>query len=224
MQALTLINLCAREYNDIAFARITKAAWLDWLNDAQRNVVLVRPDANTVIEVLTLVAGPRQTLPAGALRLLGVTRNMGADGVTPGKALRLAVREMQDAVDLDWYSAANKAPVREVLYDSKKSPLTYWVIPGALNGWRLEALLSRTPTDVTDADTGAITLSDVYSGPMQMWMLHRAYSLATAAATHAQHAANYYTWFFALLGVKLKGELFEAPASAGQFPQAPPNG
>ena len=68
MQALTLINLAAREYQDIAFERIAKASWLAWLNDAQRNVVLVRPDANAV----TAAAGygsPRLSSPANTTRV-----------------------------------------------------------------------------------------------------------------------------------------------------------
>lgn len=221
--ALTLINLCAGEVNDAAFARTTKAAWLGWLNDAQRSVVLVRPDANSSTENLTLVAGVKQALPAGGLRLLSVTRNMGADGATPGKALRMVEREAQDAVNLDWYSAANASPVREIIYDDKKNPLVFWTRPGAIANWKIEATLSKAPTDVTDADAGLITLSDVYAGAMQMWMLFRAYSRATQATSHLQRSQNYYSWFFSMLGVKLRGEAFDAPATPGALPNTMPN-
>lgn len=218
MQAITLINLCAREYNDTAFERITKANWLAWLNDAQRNVVLVRPDANAVTQNITLVAGTKQSTPAGVQRLLGVTRNMGANGTTVGKALRFTQHEAQNDVNLDWYSATPASPVREIVYDDKKDPNSFWTRPPAIAGWQIEAITSKAPTDVTDADNGAITLQDIYSGPIQEWMLHRAYCLATQSANQFQRAQFYFSSFFNLLGVKLRGDMFAAANAAAALP------
>lgn len=225
MKALTLIALCARESQDIAYERVLKAPsgnaanWLDWLNDAQRALVLVRPDANAVTQNLTLVLGTRQTLPTGSFRMLSATRNMGANGTTVGKALRIAEHEDQDAVNVNWHSETAANPVREIIYDDKKDPLTFWVRPPATAGWQIEAIISKAPTDVTDADTGDITVSEVYSSALFSWMMHRRYAMATQALGDFQKSTAHFQNFFALLGVKLRGDMFTGPFTRGMMPQ-----
>jgi hypothetical protein len=219
MQAIRLINLCAREYQDTAFVRIAKspsgntANWLDLLNDAQRAVVLARPDANPVTSAVLLVAGTRQTLPSGKMRLLDVSRNMGSNGTTPGDTIRLAERDVQDMVNRSWHNAQPQTRVREVFYNDKKDPLVYWVYPPIAVGATvyIEVTTSDPPTDVTDADNGAITLSDTYASPLQAWMLYRAFSMQSQAVGLAQRAQGYFASFFNLLGVKLRNDMIYSP-------------
>lgn len=225
MKALVLIQNCAREYSDAAYGRIAKASasgvnWLDLLNDAQRTVVLVRPDAGGSTENITLAAGSRQALPAGALRLLGVTRNMGADGATPGKTIRFVERQSKDDVNPDWHTATASAVIKEVVYDDKKNPLVFYVSPPATGSPRIEVELAKTPTDIVtaDVDTADIGLADVYAGPMQAWMLHRAYAIATQSANQYQRAVFYYQSFFNQLGVKIRADMFFAPSAPNMLP------
>jgi hypothetical protein len=232
MQAINLINLCAREINDIGFVRIAKDAasvinpnqanWLDWVNDAQRAVCLMRPDANSVVGNITLVLGPRQALPAGSVRLLGVTRNMGADGLTIGKALIFTKEfDLHGIVNPDWMSTAAASPVREVIYDEKRDPLNFWVFPPAIANWKIEANMAKSPTDVADTGqtgTGALQISDVYAGPMQSWMLFRAYALATQALNQFQRAQFYFKSFFNQLGVKIHADMFFSERAPEGYP------
>ncbi|SMF94611.1 hypothetical protein SAMN02949497_1932 [Methylomagnum ishizawai] len=62
-------------------ARFTEAEWLAWLNDAQREIVNLRPEANTVVAVGRLDPGVRQVLPDDAVRLVDVPRNLRAVAV-----------------------------------------------------------------------------------------------------------------------------------------------
>jgi len=224
VNALEVIALCAREYNDVAYARIFKSAadgspnWLDWLNDAQRAVVLVRPDANSSTEAIALVAGTKQSIPASALRLLGVTRNMGAGGATPGKTVRLIDRNTLDDLNRDWHNSTPAAEVEEVIYDEKKAPRTFYVSPPLSGVAYIEVEVSKLPTDVTDPDVGVISLPDTYAGPLQAWMLHRAYGMQTQAQNMFQRSQFYFSSFFNQLGVKLRGEMFFGAATPGQFP------
>jgi hypothetical protein len=223
VKAIVLINLCAREYNDVGFVRIKKSDavqpnWLDLLNDAQRAVALVRPDSNSVTSSVLLVAGTRQPLPSGSQRLLKVNRNMGVDGTTAGRVIRLVDHATQDDVDLDWHLATAGVRVKDIVYDDKKDPLTFFVRPQMTPPWYVELILSKLPVDVTDPDNGLITLPDVYSGPMQAWMLHRAYAMQTQAAGLLQRSQFYFSSFFQQLGVKLRGDLFVAQGAAPQLP------
>jgi hypothetical protein len=222
MQAITLINLCAREYQDVLFERITKAKWLDYLNDAQRAIVLVRPDANSVTAAVQLAAGTRQTLPAAALRLLDASRNMGSQGTTAGDTIRFAEREVHDIVSRSWHKSAPTPVVREIFYNDKNDPRAYWVYPPVPSGTAvfIEITTSNVPTEVTDADNGAITLSDVYAAPMQHWMLYRVYLLATQALNQFQRAQFYFSSFFNLLGVKARNDMFFSPNEPAVLPGA----
>lgn len=226
MQAIELINQCAREYQDIAFERIAKsgsaqANWLQFLNDGQRAVVIVRPDANAVTQAVQLVPGTRQSLPAGGLRLLDVTRNMGSAGTTAGSAIRLAERQSMDMADRSWHTAPPNVKVRELLYDEKKDPTSYWVSPPVplAQSVYIEIIFSKSPTDITDADAGAITISDVYAPALIEWMLYRAFSLQTQALNVQQRASFKYQTFFNLLGVKLRGDVFTGGTADNIYPQ-----
>lgn len=232
MKALTLIQLCAREYNDVAYERIARDAtsatrtnqpnWLDWLNDAQRTTVLVRPDAGSITESVKLVAGTKQTLPANAQLILDVTRNMGGDGLTPGRTIRLVDDEMKSDTNRDWHIAADAGVVRELIYNDKKDPLTFYVSPPAVDKY-IELVLCTVPPDIADANvtTADFGLTPLYAGPAQAWMLHRAYGMATNAPGNVDKSWRYFNSFFNQLGVKLRGELFAAAAAMGErVPQA----
>lgn len=229
MQAVALIQICARDVNDIGYERVAKDVassgtlnmpnWLDWLNDGQRAVCTVRPDANSQTQNLTLVAGARQTLPAGALRMLRPTRNMGADGATVGKTVRFTEGSVADNANRSWQLAAPASPVREVLYDEKSDPLTFWVNPPGVATWKLEAILAQPPTDVPNpVSTNLIQLTDAYAPALIEWMLYRNYALATQALQQWQRAVGHFNAFFNLLGVKLKADMFYDPRSGQGFP------
>lgn len=237
MKALTLVQLCAREINDVGYERVARNAatvvtpngsdWVTWLNDAQRTVVLVKPDANAVVETMQLAEGTKQALPAAGLKLLDVTRNMGSNGTTIGRAIRGPVaREELDEANPNWHlaTAAAAGGVREWLYDDKKNPLVFWVVPpiqptgtGAVH---VEIVLSKNPTDVVDADvaTADINLPDVYSTALQLWMLYRNYAMATQSMNHWQRAAHYFSGFFQSLGVKVRADLWLAGAAPAAMP------
>lgn len=226
MLALSIIQLCARDLQDIAYVRVARdpltggtnqANWLDWLNESQRAVVLMRPDAGSTVQSLQLAAGTRQALPAGSTMLLDVTRNMGVDGATPGLTIRFGERGVEDMVSRSWHTGATAVVVKDVLYDDKKNPLVFWVnppIPAAPAVW-IETILALTPASVTDPVAGAITIADQYASPMQEWMLFRAYGMNTQSQTMMARSASHFKAFFDLLGVRMKSQVaYAAPAPA----------
>lgn len=117
-----------------------------YLNYAQRAIAKYLPQAGTRTDAIQLSAGTKQDLTkvvftkikpgdgsvaadAYGIAFLGLTRNMGADGLTPGRAIRDPVdRYVQDTANPDWHSATPGAAVREVMFD-KASPLVFYVSP-----------------------------------------------------------------------------------------------
>jgi len=196
--------------NEATPNRWQDADLLGWLNDGQRHIVGKRPDASSAISNLTLVVGTKQSIGAGALRLLDVMRNMGAGGATPGAPITLVDRKELEAYVPDWHSRASAAAIEHYTYD-ERTPGTWYCYPPATAGIQVEALQSVSPTDIATTAT-AITLDDIYEPVLLDYMLYRAYlknSTAGDSARAMQHlaAAN------AALGDKSKADVGFSPSS-----------
>lgn len=66
---------------DTTNVRWPEAELLRYINDAQREIVNLRPESSADHSNVQLVTGTEQTIPDVALRLIKVVRNMSAAGV-----------------------------------------------------------------------------------------------------------------------------------------------
>lgn len=215
MLASILLNLVSQRLGDPApgYRWPQQQVLLPILNEAQRAVVLARPDANAITEVLTLVAGTKQAIPTGAFRLLDVTRNMGAGGATPGQAINFSDRRSQDLYNTSWHSDTAVSTVSEVFYDAERDPLIFYVSEplAASPVCTIEVASSKTPTDVTDIVSGTLALVDVYQPAMAEWMMYQAYLMPNDNPQYLQLAAGHLQVFYSLLGIKAKADAFVKP-------------
>jgi hypothetical protein len=140
----------AELYGDTAYDRISTATWIKYLNAAVRALILVRPDAGAVTESVQLVAGPKQTLPTAALRLLDITRNMGTDGATAGKIITPSDRKHIDYSNLLWPAGTAGTAVENYSYDNNV-PRIFYVTPPvhAVTAVYVEMSTSQLPTAMT---------------------------------------------------------------------------
>jgi hypothetical protein len=207
--ASVIINNARKALNDATGIRWTDAELLAWLNAGQRDLAILRPDASAVNTSFTLAAGTKQVLSASALRLLDVVRNLGADGYTPGSAIRIVDREVLDAQLPDWHTAAQSATTQHFTYDNR-DPRVFYVYPPAVTGYRIEIIQSVSPADVA-ALTSAITLDDIYAGPLTDYVLFRAYMKDAPYAGNAQLAAQYYQAFTGTLTGKTQVDIAASP-------------
>ena len=80
---------------------------IKWLNDAQSEIALLKPDATSENTTVTLVTGTKQTIPTDGNRLLRVIRNMSAaSSGTGGRAIRLVARDVLDTQTPTWHDPA----------------------------------------------------------------------------------------------------------------------
>lgn len=180
----------------------TKVRWSEeelanWLSDGQRAAAVINPSVGATNAAVALSAGTtRQTLPANGVMLFSVVRNMGANGATPGSAVRVASREAMDAYSADWHSEANAAGrIQHFLYDPR-DPKTYYVYPKApATPWHVELSYSAVPAAIPLVGTSpnktlvapnatTISIGDEYASALVDYLLYRAYS------KDAEHAAN----------------------------------
>lgn len=196
---------------------------LDWLNDGQREIVLYKPNAFIKNLAVRMAAGTKQSLPADGVQLIDVVRNMGTNGTTPGRAVRITMREVLDSQIPDWHSETPSSVVKHYVY-SLLDPKNFYVYPPqpAAGQGHLEIVYGASPTDTTLV--GTITLDDIYQNVLVDYILYRAYSKDTEYAADQNRAAAHQNAYIAALTGKAKVEVGANPNSmAPANPNVTPN-
>jgi len=185
---------------------------LGYLNDGQREVVLLRPEASVTNASKVLTANStKQSLPADAVMLIDVPRNMGAAGTTAGRVIRIVSREILDAQYPNWHVDANAGgDIRHFTYDPR-DPKTFYVYPKSpATSLFVELVYASSPVATDDAGA-VIGIDDIYANALVDYILYRAYSKDAEYAQNSQLAVAYYTAFANALGIKTNTDLQRNP-------------
>lgn len=211
MIASQVIDRAGLLLSDSAGDRWARQTLLDFINEAVRQVVLVRPDASARVETVQLAPGTRQALPQNGLRLLGVVRNMGQDGTTPGPAVRLAEKSALDAAEAAWHTQQGASEISEYLYDLRR-PAVYYVSPPVADSPAVyvEIAYAASP-DALTLEGEEIGLDDVYAGPVLDWVLYRAFHADTESAASRARAEHHFQAFYRALDRKTQSDIAVAP-------------
>ena len=178
---------------------------LKFFNDAQKEVVLHRPDATMVNTTYDCVTGSKQTLPSRALRLIDVVRNV------DGRAVTQVQRQILDETLPNWHEkpvGANK--IEHYVYDPA-DPKNFYVYPTASAGAHsLEVVYSSSPDETVisdfESDVTTISVDDVYSNCLLDYVLYRSYQKDSEFAGNSQRAMMHYSGFANALGVKTQAD------------------
>lgn len=210
-EILTRVN---KLLNDPGFTRWPKDELLNYLNDAQRAIVLRRPDSYTAdIDDFACVEGTKQALPADALKLIDVTRN------ESGKAIRGPYnRQVLDDNYDTWYAGKTATEVELYIYD-ERNPKTFYVYPGVVAGINLTLVYSKAPESITiennDADE-VIALDDIYVNAIIEWILYRAYAKDAEYAADPNKSQMHMNAFRSQLGEKNQADVAMMGQEKGQ--------
>ena len=186
-----------------------------WVNDAQREIALIKPDASATNETVTLVTGTKQSIPAVGNRLLQVVRNMSAASSGTGKrSVRLVGRTVLDGQSPDWHDptvsgdAAHTTIVKHYVYD-EANPRNYYVYPGVAGNAYLEIIYSANPVTVTLTDN--LSIPDVFANAIMNYVLYMAYMKDAEYAGNSQRASSHYGLFTASVTGKAQIDLVTTP-------------
>ena len=186
---------------DTTNVRFPNAELLKFFNDAQKEVVLHRPDANMQNATFTCAAGSKQTIPATALRLVDVVRNIG------GRAVTQVDRKILDETLPNWHeqTADSTRKIEHFIFDPA-DPKHFYVYPQATSSFQLELIFSASPSNVAitnfSSDTTTISVDDIYSNCLLDYILTRSYQKDSEFAGNAQRSIMHYQNFATALGVK----------------------
>ena len=213
VKVIDVIDKAEEILQDNSNVRWSQQTLLDYLNDAQREIVLFRPDASTTNASFTLAQTAKQALPSGGLRLLDVYKNL-SPNKTPVTIIERKV--LDDQVD-DWYSSTGLA-VEHYVYNPV-DPKNFYVYPHPSGGGHtIEIIYSSSPSEITisnfSSDTHVIGLDDTYANAILDYMLYRAYQKDSEFAGDLQKSSSYYASFQNALGIKTQADAGSQPRPA----------
>lgn len=210
------------------FTRWTERELVDWLNDGQRVIAKYLPASCARVDAIKLKPGTRQsieTIPAASVlpgdgstpsdvrgkQLLDVIRGMGANGTTPGRAIRVSARDVLDAAAPDWHTRSSVV-ITDYVYDPR-TPNVFWVYPGAPSAGTLwvELAYLANPNEVPysadtmrldGASTVRISIDDQYVDDLVNYILARAHLKEAEVAGNAAIAGAHVNMFVASINAQ----------------------
>lgn len=205
----SLIQKASSLVDDYLNAWYPKTEFLDWLNDGQNEIALIRPQSFVINGPFQLSSSSaKQRLPSDAQMLVSITRNAGASGDTIGPPIRLVSREVLDTQVPGWGSDANTTgQISNYCYDPR-DPKTFYVFPMAPVGSHyVELVYSALPTRCDFVNSPRIALDDIFANAIVDYMIYR----AAVKKENYSRATAHYTAFSLAVGVRSKDDLDHNP-------------
>lgn len=207
--AASIIDKAAKLLMDVNNVKWTRSELLSWINDAQRQIVIMSPNATNKVAVMKLETGTRQSIPSDGWTLLNVIRYMGTDGQKPGRAVRLASFDMLDAYNPNWHSVTPSVVPQTYVYDQQDQTVFYVYPPNTGAGY-VQINYSPEPADLT-VESQTIAIKDIFETAILDYVLYRACSKYVDYAPGLEAAKGYLTTFMSTMGQKSKSELDNSP-------------
>lgn len=207
--ASTIINKAALILQDQNNVKWPRSELLEYINDAQRQIVTMATDSTNKVGVIKLVAGTRQELPSDGWTLLKVIRYMGTDGLKPGRAIRLASKEMIDAYNPDWHNDAKTVMPKHYIFDEQDQTVFYVYPPNNGNGY-VQINYSFVPPVLSD-EASSLALNDIFQTAILDYVLFRACAKQAPYSPGKDVAAAYLQTFMAAIQVKSQSEVSNSP-------------
>lgn len=203
--ASDIVDEVSKQLNDIDHVTWTEESLFEYITSAQEMIVSIRPDSYSIVTTMQMAAGSKQALPATALRLLDIKRNMGSNGTTPGRAVLPVEENALDLFAFNWNAASQAAEVKNYSYD-EKTPRTFYVDPPSDGtGW-LEISVSRVPP-VIDSGNDPLVLQDIYRNHVIQFVMFRAYSIEVDSLSSQRRAAEHKKTFFEMMEGKFQRDI-----------------
>lgn len=170
---------------------------VSYIDEAQRQIVNIKPDANARAEALKLASGTRQALPELAAQLIDVTRNI------DGPAITAVDRRDLDRMAPDWTTQTAARTIEHYMYD-ERDPTAFLVYPPAYKNTKVEVVYSATLEDLNNTHA-TLDLAHQYRSAIIEYVLYRAHSKDSQAAV-PQRAQAHYQQFMAMLGQQVQSD------------------
>lgn len=144
------------------------------INDGQREIVMLHPQALVKSAKAVLTADTRQTFSTmgitDGLQIIRALRNWSADGNTVGRAVSKVEMAVLDAQLPTWHSEAAGEAVENWCTDPLE-PSALYVYPKVSGSKRLEVVYAAIPSDLATLASN-IGLPDLYRSALKYYVLY----------------------------------------------------
>lgn len=175
---------------------------LDALNEGHLALVEIKPDSCSRVEPFDVGGDVYHDLPQGGLSLIKVVRNLGPDGITPGRAVTRTWLEILQAADPNW-SMTRDTEVLHYLFDERdtKRFMTY---PLVSEGY-VELVYSTAPRLLSSA-ADTLGVDDIHAPALADYTCYRVLNSDMANPANRELAITFYNQFLASVMGKAQGE------------------
>ncbi|WP_421174106.1 DUF6682 family protein [Aeromonas enteropelogenes] len=197
-----LLDLVSLELSDKLRLRWTLDDLVVYYNAAVAAMANYRPDIFAHTHPFRCVAGTKQALPDGAIKLIEVERNTG------GRKVRFFERGVLDDLEPDWLTGQDAEEVEAYCYEAT-TPKAFWVYPGVVSGVQIDLTVSQLPELVTTADVEAgatLPVDATYHTPLLDWIMYRAYLRDADDTVNSSRGQSHMQSFANYLGVTLQSD------------------
>ena len=206
--ASTVIADVQHILNDEDGDRVPASMLVPLLNQAQRDIMVARPDTTAAVSPLALSAGAKQLLPTNAYLLIDIHANT----VTPSQRITKVDMALLDASEPNWRGRSQAAPIKHYMHELR-NPRTFWVYPPAIVGTQVDFEASVYPTDVAEPTapgktastvSGNISLNDEWQSALFCMTAHYAYLTDLEGVQNQNLALAYLQRASSILGVQIQ--------------------
>lgn len=201
----SILNQVRRKIIDEGGGDFEDSELITIYNNTNKKIVTLRPQAYTRIEPMALAPGNKQQIPSDGLATIGVLRNMGTDGQTPGRVIRPTDGPTMTTM-VPTYATDTATEQVEDWWPILDYPEQFYIYPPNDGTGYVEVEMSKAPPQ-TVYDAGALweseasPFNDNYLDAQINGMLFQAYDDDTDIPGNTPRSQLYYGRFLQALGV-----------------------
>ena len=210
--AKTIIDKASLLLADVSQSFWLVSELLGWLNDGQRDIATVMPQANVKNSAVQLVAGVKQSLPSDGILLLDIPHNLGSTGTTVGTLITHVPKEIMLKRIPGWTTTMANGVVKHYVYTAT-DPLIFYVYPPQPSAPKyVECVYSAIPSLIANANVGTkITIPDYFQTELLDYVLHRAFSKDFDNSAQMARGQEHYQLFTNALTAKTNADTSITP-------------
>lgn len=215
-----IIRKAAKALIDEDNERWTLGELVDYLNEAEREMYLLRPDlyASRVTETFSQDSNYISFSPYDEKILDVEYATTLTDSTT--YPIRLVDMATLEAVMPDWRNATATNAVKHYMFDPRDRSIVY-LYPPAKADTRIRLLKAVLPEPIAQPTagqtyldvTGIVTVPEEFEGALVSYVLHKAYLKDSEEAGSQARAQSYYQHFATILGVSTKTTVETGPGA-----------
>jgi len=178
LAASVILDQAANDLNDPTHQYWPEAELIEYLNDAMRAAVMLKPEVNPEVMDFALMPGAVQDFGRQDDYLLLDVNCFKSTATAFEGVITPVERKDLDNMDPNWRVPQAGMPPGELsgnyIYDVRNRH-TFYLYPSFAdwNNWMVEIVYAKTPDAIADASNN-ITIDDIYAPALLAYVMHRA--------------------------------------------------